>query len=162
MKKQFSLKRGMMFLSCALLLGSITVSSCKKDKDNNNTSNMYTLSGNANGGQVVPAVAGNGTGTITGTYNASTNTLNYNVGWNGLSGNASSVGFYGGAASGANGTQIGNNVAITTAGATGGAVGTMTLTPAQAADLLAGRWYYLVGTPTNSTGEVRGQIVTAQ
>jgi len=159
MKKQIMFRKGAAFIAGALLCGSVLMSSCKKDKDDNN-SNMFTLSGNANGGQMVPSVTGNGAGTITGTYNANTNTLNYNVGWNGLSGNASSVGFYGGAASGANGTQVGNNVAITTAGATGGSVGTMTLTDAQETDLLAGRWYYLIGTPNYSTGEVRGQIST--
>ena len=159
MKKVFMFKKGTALFAGALLLGSVLMSSCKKDKDDNK-STMYTLSGNANGSQVVPSVSGTGTGTITGTYNASTNTLNYNIGWNALSGSASSVGFYDGAASGANGTQVGSNVAITTAGATGGAVGTVTLTDAQETDLLAGRWYYLIGTAANSSGEVRGQIST--
>ena len=159
MKQKFMRFRNLSLLAGILLMGSAVITSCKKDKDENNN-NMYTLSGSANGTQVVPSVSGSGAGTITGTYNPNTNMLSYNIGWNGLTGSASSVGFYGGAATGANGTQVGNNLAITTGGATGGATGTITLTEAQEADLLAGRWYYLIGTPSNTTGEVRGQVTT--
>ncbi len=44
-------------------------------KSNNNTNNQkvnYTLSGNANGAQEVPAVTTTATGTLAGTYNSST------------------------------------------------------------------------------------------
>jgi hypothetical protein len=159
MKRKFVLPRGIAMLTGALIISGLMFTSCNKDDDNDNN-DMFNLSGSANGSQVVPSVAGSGTGTITGTYNRNTNQLNYNIGWNGLSGAASSVGFYGGAMSGANGTQVGNNLSITTAGSTGGSIGTITLNDQQESDLMAGKWYYLIGTPTNGTGEVRGQITT--
>ena len=37
--------------------------------------------------------------------------------------------------------------------------GSTTLTPEQMADLLAGRWYVNVHTPSNPPGELRGQVV---
>jgi len=157
MKKQFTLKRGMVIVASALLIGTVFLSSCKKD---NNSKTMYTVSGNANSSQVVPSVTDSGTAAISGTYDASKNILNYTISWSKLTGSPSGVGFYGGAASGANGTQVGNNVTITTAGTTGSAVGTMTLTDSQESDLLAGKWYYLITTPVNTHGEVRGQITT--
>jgi len=39
--------------------------------------------------------------------------------------------------------------------------GTATLTDAQAADLMAGKWYANVHTAANPGGEVRGQMVRA-
>ncbi|MGI4955026.1 MAG: CHRD domain-containing protein, partial [Janthinobacterium lividum] len=37
-----------------------------------------------------------------------------------------------------------------------------TLTPAQLADLQAGKYYYNIHTATNPGGEIRGQLVRAQ
>src|SRR4051812_18550848 len=74
---------------------SLFVFSGCDDKDNNK-STMFTLSGSANGSQVVPSVSGTATGNITGTYNAQTNQMVYNMTWAGLSGAATSAGFYNG------------------------------------------------------------------
>ena len=40
--------------------------------------------------------------------------------------------------------------------------GSATLTPAQASDLLAGKWYVNLHTAANPGGEVRGQVAPAQ
>ncbi|MDO9197071.1 CHRD domain-containing protein, partial [Rhodoferax sp.] len=37
--------------------------------------------------------------------------------------------------------------------------GQATLTPAQAADLLAGKWYASIHTPAHPAGEIRGQMI---
>jgi hypothetical protein len=152
----------------AILLGSLVFGSCGKDEVdpnpnlNGNTEQLQTfnLSSNASGDQVVPSVMGTGTSNFTGTYNASTNTLNYTVNYADLSGAPTSGGFFVGAA-GDPGTMVGNGWTMgtgTSATGTGSYTGTMTLTDAQAADLLRGDWFYQMGTSMNSTGEVRGQI----
>lgn len=143
--------------ACALL-----ITSCDKDDDddNNANNNMFTLSGNASGSQVVPAVTTNGTGTITGTYNANTNMLTYTTNWSNLSGAPTSAGFYSGA-SGSAGTAAGSSWTLGTGlTGTGNFSGTMMLTDDQENQLRAGNWYYSLGTASNTNGEVRGQITT--
>lgn len=146
------------FLSIILIsIAFLGITSCSKDDNDNN--GMYVISGNASGSQVVPSVNGTATGTITGTYNANTNLLTYNMAWVGLTGSASSTAFYTGS-SGTNGTLF-ENTTITTSGSTGASVGTVTLTDAQETALLNGTMYYVVGTPTYASGEIRGQIAAA-
>ena len=66
--------------------------------------------------------------------------------------------FYTGA-SGTNGTIVGSNWTLGSGlTATGTFSSTATLTDAQQASLLAGNMYYVLGTATNTSGEVRGQI----
>jgi len=148
------------FLSLILIsIAFISITSCdKKDNDNNG---MYTVSGNSSGSQTVPPVTGTATGAIAGTYNANTNLLTYTISWTGLTAAASSSVFYMGS-SGTNGTLV-ENTTITTSGSTGASVGTLTLSDAQETALLNGSMYYVVGTPTYTSGEIRGQITaTAQ
>lgn len=146
---------------CGLLIGAIVLfAACKKDDNNTNNGKNYTVSGSASGANMVPSVSGTGTGTISGTYNSGTKVLNYNTSWNGLTGAPVSGGFYTGA-SGANGTAVGGAWAFPgTPTATGNISGTMTLTTEQETQLLAGNWYYTLGTTANAGGEVRGQIST--
>ena len=160
MKKKMFSPAGLFLLTTALS-GAVLFSSCKKD-DNNTTTpkHMYTISGTGNGSQVVPAFTGSGIGNITGTYNSDSNLLNYTVSWDSLTGDASNVGFYNGAA-GVAGSSV-QELSVSTPGATGNATGTLTLTDAQETDLLNNNWYYSVGTLANATGEVRGQISAKQ
>jgi hypothetical protein len=141
------------------MLGLLSLAACDKDDDNDNTqTGMYTISGNASGAQMVPSVAGNGTATMTGTYNSNTRALNYTTNWSGLSGGPTSGGFYGGA-TGVNGSAIGSPWTYgANPGASGSVSGNMSLTPAQATDLMNGNWYYTMGTSANAGGEVRGQM----
>jgi hypothetical protein len=141
----------------ALLFSVALLSGCTDDDDPVDN-RSYTISGDANGTQVVPSVAGTGTGTISGTYNPNTRVFDYTTNWNGLSVAPTSGGFYNGA-SGMAGTAVGSPWTIESgATETGTLSGTMTLTEAQGTQLTSGNWYYSMGTATNPNGEVRGQI----
>jgi hypothetical protein len=148
-------------LSISLFLGVLFfIAGCHKDNDDAVNNNPYTISGNANGAQVYPALAdtGMGTGTITGTYNPVNRLLTYNSTWSNLSGAPINGGFYNGA-SGTSGTPIGAAWTFdSTATGTGSRSDTLTLTSDQASQLLGGDWYYSYGTSENSSGEIRGQM----
>lgn len=147
------------FIIATLALSSVfAITACDKDDDDDDKV-MFNLGGSATGTAVVPAVTTSGAGTLSGTYNKNTNVMEYNIGWTGLSDTASAVGFYSGAA-GVNGSLV-QDVNVTTVGMNGASTGSITLTDAQETDLLAGNWYYLIGTSTYLTGEVRGQITVS-
>lgn len=145
-------------LAVTLLAGTLMFTSCE-DEDVSNDDEVYTLSGNASGSQMSPAVTTSATGTITGTYNARTNLLQYDVNWTGLAGAASHVYFNGPAMAGANAGVI-HDVAISTNGISGRSNGSITIADSTEAHLLAGKMYYTVTNALNASGEVRGQIVT--
>ena len=102
----------------------------------------------------VPANASVGTGTADIDYDAATKKLTWKLTYSGLSGPATAAHFHGPAEAGKNG---GVAVAIPNAG-TSPAEGSATLTDAQAADLLAGKYYINVHTAANPGGEIRGQV----
>src|SRR4051812_5976837 len=95
-----------MLMLVVTLVFIAALTSCKDDNNDTVNNKPYTISGNASGSQVVPAVSGSGTGTISGTYDPSTRLLTYSSNWNGLTGAPSSGGFYSGA-SGVSGTAVG-------------------------------------------------------
>lgn len=157
---------GMLMATAVAALSVFAFTGCTEDLGetvgNTNTGVNYTISGNASGAQVVPAVTGTGSATITGTYNSATNQLNYTTTWTGLTGAPTSAAFYSGAA-GQTGTMVGSAWALgTNTTAAGTFTGQMTLTEAQEAELIAGNWYYSIGTATNADGEVRGQITATR
>jgi hypothetical protein len=155
MLKQKVLSFGTVFIGLsAFLLASI---GCSKDDNNNNQKTTYTLSGSASGAQEVPAVTTQGTGTLTGSYNSSTNAISYTITWTGLSGPPSLMHFHGPAAAGENASVV---LPITgfPATAAGTISGSGALTDAQEADLLAGKWYYNIHTSAHGGGEIRGQV----
>ncbi|MGC4035147.1 MAG: CHRD domain-containing protein [Chitinophagaceae bacterium] len=156
--KIFSFKK---IVATFLTIGSFTIggiSSYAQASTSSPAQSTYTISGTATGAQVVPSVAGNGAGSITGTYDPSTHVLNYTTNWNNLTGAPSSAGFYTGA-SGVAGKPLGDPWAFgTNITPTGNITGNITLTDEQAKDLTDGNLYYSLGTATNTTGEIRGQI----
>lgn len=121
---------------------------------------MYTISATMSAANEVPALnttTFSGTGAVTGTYNSTTNVLQYSVSWNGISGVATAAHFHGPALAGVvAAVQI--PFTLVNNGNTGSATGTITLSDAQEADLLAGKWYANVHTATNPGGEIRGQV----
>jgi hypothetical protein len=137
----------------------VAFSSCDKDDDDND--NMYSLTGNASGSQVVPSVSGTGSANITGTYNSNTRALSYTSTWTGLSGAPTSAGFYTGAA-GTSGIAAGSPWTLSTPGTSGTYSSSMVLTEDQATQLRNGNWYYSYGTAAHSGGEVRGQMTVTQ
>ena len=87
-------------------------------------------------------------------YDAATKKLSWKLTYSGLSGPATAAHFHGPADPGAN---AGVAVAIPNA-ALSPAEGSATLTDAQAADLMAGKYYVNVHTAANPGGEIRGQV----
>ena len=102
----------------------------------------------------VPANTSAGTGTADLDYDNASKKLSWKITYSGLSGPATAAHFHGPAAAGANG---GVAVAIPGAG-TSPVEGNATLTDAQAADLMAGKYYINVHTAANPGGEIRGQV----
>jgi hypothetical protein len=102
----------------------------------------------------VPATTSSGTGTADIDYDPASKKLSWKVTYSGLSGPATAAHFHGPAEAGKN---AGVAVAIPNAG-TSPAEGSATLTDAQAADFLAGKYYVNVHTQANPGGEIRGQV----
>ena len=116
--------------------------------------NMVALSTQLRSANEVPPVMTSGGGSVDASFNKDTMQLRWKVSYSGLTGNASAGHFHGPAAVGANsGVVLGWSNPITS-----GMEGNATLTAAQAADLLAGRWYANIHTAANPGGELRGQM----
>lgn len=96
--------------------------------------------------------AGKGTGVFT--FDPATKALGYTVTYEGLSGPAMAAHIHGPAEAGANA-----GVVVPFASAASPITGTATLTDAQAAELMAGKYYVNVHTAANRGGEIRGQIL---
>jgi len=136
-------------------------SSCLKDKDK--TTKNYTITGNADGSQVVPATLSGASGTITGTYNSETRVLTFTSTWSGLSAIPTSAGFYRGPV-GTAGIATGATWNLGSgAGNSGSYTATVTLSSIEGVELINGGLSYSYITPGFPNGEIRGQITaTAQ
>lgn len=118
-------------------------------------SNLVAMTTQLRGANEVPPIASQGSGSVDAMFNKDTNLLRWKVNYAGLSGAATAGHFHGPAAVGANaGVALGWPSPISN-----GMEGSATLTPAQAADLMAGRWYANIHTAANPGGEVRGQMM---
>lgn len=115
--------------------------------------NQVKLGGMLSGQQEVPPVATSGAGSVEATFDRSTNKLAYRVNYSGLSGPATMGHFHGPAEAGRNA-----GVVHGFANAASPIQGEATLTAAQAADLLAGRWYVNIHTARHPGGEIRAQV----
>jgi len=102
----------------------------------------------------VPPNSSAGTGTADVDFDAATKKLTWKLTYSGMTGPVSAAHFHGPAEPGKN---AGVAVAIPNAG-TSPAEGSATLTDAQAADLMAGKYYINVHTAANPGGEIRGQV----
>ena len=102
----------------------------------------------------VPANASTGTGTAELDYDPASKKLSWKLTYTGLSGPATAAHFHGPAEAGKNA-----GVAVAIPNATSSPVeGSATLTDAQAADLVAGKYYINIHTAANPGGEIRGQV----
>lgn len=159
MKRTSIALTGTAVLACLLLF----FTGCDNEDDPVNNDDIYTISTTMNSQNEVPVNASTGTGTTSGTYNATTNTLNYTITWSGLTGQATVGHFHGPAVAGANASPIIHfNLLHGTPNTGGSANGTVQLTDAQETDLLAGKWYTNIHTATNSGGEIRGQVAATK
>lgn len=102
----------------------------------------------------VPANASAGTGNLEATFDKASGVLRWKLTYSGLTGPATMAHFHGPAMPGANA-----GVVVPFPSAASPAEGQATLTPAQAADLVGGRWYVNVHTAQNPGGEIRGQVL---
>lgn len=138
-------------LRAGLIVGTVAFAGCgMMPMDSNTTSFGATLSGGAE----VPANSSAASGTLTATLDKGTNVLRWKLTYSGLTGPASAGHFHGPAMAGANA-----GVVVPFASATSPIEGQATLTPAQIADLVAGKWYANIHTAANPGGEIRGQVM---
>lgn len=105
------------------------------------------------GGGENPANSSAGKGEVSAELETAEHTLAYRASYSGLSGPATGAHFHGPAAQGANAPPV---VMVKDPSSPIG--GSVRLTEAQQADLLAGRWYFNVHTQANPGGEIRGQL----
>lgn len=136
---------GVTGLALALLLGAGLSASAQSG----------AFKADLSGQSEVPPTQTSGNGKAEVTYDPSSKKLSWTVTFSGLSGPATMAHFHGPAEPGKNAgvaVPIGNNISSP-------ATGSATLTDAQAADLMGGRWYVNVHTAANPAGEIRGQVV---
>ena len=114
---------------------------------------MMTMKVNLTGAAEVPAVTSPGKGTADVSFDSATKTLTWKVTYSGLTGPATMAHFHGPAEAGKNA-----QVAVPLKDAASGAEGSATMTDAQAADLMAGRYYINIHTAAHPAGEIRGQV----
>ena len=100
----------------------------------------------------VPPTTSKGTGSMTATYDTASKKLSWKGDYKDLSGPATAAHFHTG--------EVGKNggVAVPISPNTSPFEGSATLTDAQAAELMAGKWYVNVHTDANKGGEIRGQV----
>lgn len=105
-----------------------------------------------------PGITSQGTGNLTATYDTDSRKLSWKGNVSGLTGNPTVAHFHGPADPGQNA-----GVLIPAAGIkTGDFEGSATLTNDQAKVITADKTYFMVHTPANPGGEVRGQVTKAQ
>ncbi|NVN84748.1 MAG: CHRD domain-containing protein [Rhodopseudomonas sp.] len=107
-----------------------------------------------NGASEVPPNTTAGKGTADVNYDTASKMLSWKVTYSGLTGPATAAHFHGPAEAGKN---AGVAVPIPDI-AKSPAEGSATLTDAQAADLMAGKYYVNIHTEANKGGEIRGQV----
>lgn len=116
---------------------------------------QLNLTATLSGTEEVPANDSAATGMLDGTFDTDTNVLTFSISYSGLSGDATAAHFHGPAAPGEKAPPV---LPIDSA-LTSPIAGTATLSDAQEADLLAGRWYFNVHTAKFPDGEIRGQVM---
>lgn len=135
----------------AILVAAAALSGCSMME---RQSNLVAFTTQLRAGNEVPPNTSQGTGSVDAVLNKDTNLFRWKVNYTGLTGPATAAHFHGPAAVGANaGVVLPWPSPIRSP-----LEGSATLTPAQAADLLAGRWYANIHTAANPAGELRGQM----
>jgi hypothetical protein len=137
------LRSSLAVLACAAALAFATPSMAA----------MVNMKADLKGSSEVPPTDSKGSGSVTITFDTASKKLSWKGNVLGLSGPATAAHFHAG--------ETGKNggVVVPIAGADKGSFeGSATLTDAQAADLMAGKWYVNIHTAANKGGEIRGQV----
>ena len=138
------IRNGLVGIAAALFLSATSVANAE----------MVKFKANLDASQEVPSNDSKGKGTAELMYDTTSKELMWTITYNDLTGPALAGHFHGPAEPGKNAgvaLPIGMNLASP-------AKGKATLTDAQAADLMAGRWYVNLHTAANKGGEIRGQV----
>lgn len=133
----------------ALIIAAFTASCAMMQ-----SGNLVRLGGKLSGANEVPPASTDGTGLLEATLNKETNLLKWKITHSGLSGPARAAHFHGPATASQNA-----GVVLGFKSADSPIEGEATLTPAQAADLLAGKWYVNVHSAKFPGGEIRAQVM---
>jgi len=133
----------------AVLLAVFAVAACSTM-----SSTVVPLQATLSGAAEVPPKETAGSGKLEASFDKTTSLLKWKLTYSGLSGPASAAHFHGPAMAGANA-----GVVVPFSSPASPIEGQATLTPAQAADLLDGKWYANVHTAANPGGEIRGQVL---
>ncbi len=105
-----------------------------------------------------PAETSSASGKLDATFETTTNMLSWIIVYSGLTGGPTGAYFHGPAESDTFFTAT-----IHLSGSFASPIkGSSHLTKMQAADLLAGKWYFVIHTAANPRGELRGQLARAQ
>ena len=138
---------------CVTLLGMAMLGGLVISMATSANAEVVKLQADLKGSNEVPPNTSSGSGKAEATYNTEAKTLTYAVTYAGLSGPAMGAHFHGP-------VEAGKNAGIVLPFKTvqSPIQGSATLTDAQAADLLAGRWYANIHTAANPGGELRGQM----
>jgi hypothetical protein len=141
--------RACVILFGTAMLGALVVTTAATAK-----AEVVKLQADLKGSNEVPPNNSSGSGKAEATYDTETKTLTYSVTYAGLSGAAMGAHFHGP-------VEARKNAGIVLPFKTvqSPIQGTATLTEAQAADLLAGKWYANIHTAQNPGGELRGQMM---
>ena len=134
------------------VVAAVTVTGCGMMSP---SSNLVALTTQLRAGNQVPPNSSQASGSVDAVLNKDTNLLRWKVNYTGLTGPATAGHFHGPAAMGANAEVVLPWSGVMSTPSEGSA----TLTAAQAADLMAGRWYANVHTAANPGGEIRGQMM---
>ncbi|RZL03125.1 MAG: CHRD domain-containing protein [Rubrivivax sp.] len=120
-------------------------------------SKAATLTSTLSGEAETPPVTTMGTGTVDVTFTPASKVLKWKIVYSGLSGPVTAAHFHGPALPGQSA-----GVTLPFKGKLESPIeGEATLTEAQAAEVLAGKWYVNLHTAANPKGEVRGQVVVS-
>lgn len=120
------------------------------------TSNTATMQARLSPQSEVPPAVSMGQGTAQVWLNKETGGLRWKVEYAGLTGPATMAHFHGPADPGVNAGVV---VPVKPPIPSPSFEGEATITPAQAQDLLAGKWYFNIHTAKYPGGEIRGQVV---
>ena len=141
-------------LAALAVVAGVAITGCSMMPGQQPSSNLIALTTQLRGANEVPPNASQGSGSVDAVLNKDTHLLRWKVNYTGLSGPATAAHFHGPAGVGANA-----GVVLPWPGpVTSPMEGSATLTPSQAADLEAGRWYANIHTAAHPGGEVRGQM----
>lgn len=135
-------------LGTLALVGSVIATSATAGAE------VVKLKAELKGSNEVPPNSSPGSGKAEASYDTETKVLTYIVTYAGLTGPAMGAHFHGPSDAGKNA-----GIALPFKSAQSPIQGSATLTDAQAADLLAGKWYANIHTAANPGGELRGQMM---